>query len=642
MAKKKRQPPKKGPKLSKPKKGPAEDSPPFLDPLVLRAFMESVMSKMPDAEPRDDSPLGRAQELVSKAFEESSLGRRKQLANQALRLSPDCADAYALLAQSAKTRKEGLTLWEQAVAAGERALGPEYFEQARGEFWRVLETRPYMRAREGLAHALWLAGRHQEAVDHLQNMLRLNPGDNQGLRYTLGSWLLSLDRDDELANLLDQFSDEDSAAWSYAKTLLSFRKEGDSPQSRQRLKQARRSNKYVPLYLLGDEPIPMTPPDYYGRGDESEAILYAADSLSAWRSTPGAVTWLRSRVKTAKKRKTSSAIENADGPLPLIKERLKRVEQEFDVWQADVRPVATWIETAAGERVRPWLVMIVSQTTSFVLGSSMFETKPDADHVWDIVAKAIEVPSIENPHRPSSLEIGRDPLWAELSPHFDQLGISVDSPESLETFDTLLEDLTKHLSEGEPPGMLDMPGVSPEAVGQFFDAAASFFGKGPWKLLGSEQAIRISCDRFESGPWYAVIMGQSGLTLGLALYEDIKLLQRMWSDDVSDEDNARRTVALTVTYDLIQDAPPLDIDAAEKYHWELAGPEAFPSFFRKERGLSTRPPLAWELGLMEACLRALPTFVARYRPDETTEHRFTLPTSTGELTLALRWVEEAE
>src|SRR5947209_27138 len=80
----------------------------------------------------------------------------------------------------------------------------------------------------GLAHALWTAGRREEAVGHLQDMLRLNPNDNQGVRYTLAGFLLFLDRDDDLARLLRQYPDEASAAWAYTKALLAFRQQGDT------------------------------------------------------------------------------------------------------------------------------------------------------------------------------------------------------------------------------------------------------------------------------------------------------------------------------------------------------------------------------------------------------------------------------
>src|SRR5258708_15671314 len=106
-----------------------------------------------------------------------------------------------------------------------------------------------MHARRGLAHALWIVGRRAEAVQHLQDMLRLNPEDNQGVRYTLAGFLLFLDRDAELTTLLEQYPEEGSAAWAYTKALLSFRQTGDNIKARQVLKQARKTNKHVPVHL---------------------------------------------------------------------------------------------------------------------------------------------------------------------------------------------------------------------------------------------------------------------------------------------------------------------------------------------------------------------------------------------------------
>jgi hypothetical protein len=135
-------------------------------------------------------------------------------------------------------------------------------------------------------------------------------------------------------------------------------------------------------------------------------------------------------------------------------------------------------------------------------------------------------------------------------------------------------------------------------------------------------------------------MGQSGLTLGVALYEDLDLLRRLWARDLSDEENARRTVALTVTFDPVQQIPMADLLAGREHGWEVAGPEAYPLVFRKEPGLSMRPPLAWELELLEGCLRAIPDFIAEHPPGDATPHRIGVPVTSGELPLVLSWVEE--
>ena len=131
--------------------------------------------------------------------------------------------------------------------------------------------------------------------------------------------------------------------------------------------------------------------------------------------------------------------------------------------------------------------------------------------------------------------------------------------------------------------------------------------------MGYEAAIKVECDKFQSGPWYAVLMGQSGLTMGLALYEDLKALRRCGRGTRHDEENARQTVGTSVTFGEEWEIPVADLEAAKKYGWRVARPDAYPEVFHKERGLSLRPPLAWELELMEGCLRAVPEFVNRRR-----------------------------
>ena len=95
-------------------------------------------------------------ELVYDAYEQSDPSKRISMAREALKIAPDCAQAYVLLAEDdAKTPQEALHYYEQGVAAGERAMEPGEFEELTGDFWEVIETRPYMRAREGLASTLW-------------------------------------------------------------------------------------------------------------------------------------------------------------------------------------------------------------------------------------------------------------------------------------------------------------------------------------------------------------------------------------------------------------------------------------------------------------------------------------------------------
>ena len=153
-------------------------------PLPDPPAMESVLAAIGRgaAHYAADEALLDAQGLMYEAFDVEG-AHRVALARQALAISPDCADAYLLLAEeTASSIEEACELLEQGVAAGERALGPEPFEEDVGYFWGLIETRPYMRARAALAETLWALGRREEAVEHQRELLRLNPNDNQGVR----------------------------------------------------------------------------------------------------------------------------------------------------------------------------------------------------------------------------------------------------------------------------------------------------------------------------------------------------------------------------------------------------------------------------------------------------------------------------
>jgi tetratricopeptide (TPR) repeat protein len=254
------------------------------------AFIQQLLATggLPDTVP--DTPLERAQEVIYEALEATGK-RRVTLARKALTISPDCADAYVLLAEATRDPKAAQALYEQGVEAGERALGPRPFTEDIGHFWGIIETRPYMRARRGLAEVLWVRGARQEAIGHATDLLRLNPGDNQGIRYLLANWLLAEGEDDALERLLKAYPDEASAQWAYTRALWTFRRNGAGAAATRALKAALRTNPHVPFYLFGLRELPEELPGYIGFGDESEAVAYVAEAITTWIDTAGALDW---------------------------------------------------------------------------------------------------------------------------------------------------------------------------------------------------------------------------------------------------------------------------------------------------------------------------------------------------------------
>ncbi len=247
---------------------------------------------------RARTAVDEAQEVMYEAWQAPTLEIGMDLALRALEISLDCADAYNFFAERvAESAEEALELYRYGVEAGKRALGETAFTDYAGRFWGILETRPYMRARSGLAEMLWKLGRHDEAIEHYWALLKLNPMDNQGIRYLLMPCLVELGRDQEARKLFKLYEKDCLAAWAYSRTLLDFREYGDSPAPDKSLKVAVSRNRYVPLYLLGRKKMPRSHPSHFSIGDANEAVDYVWDNKAAWEASPGALEWLAVKIE---------------------------------------------------------------------------------------------------------------------------------------------------------------------------------------------------------------------------------------------------------------------------------------------------------------------------------------------------------
>ena len=358
----------------------AETEEEFEIPLDRRA-MEGEMARMIGefSEGQLDPELQKAQALMYEAWEETDPEERIALARQALSISKDCADAYVLLAEEEAERvDEALSYYEAGVAAGERALGAAYFEENAGHFWGLLETRPYMRALEGKASRLWQLDRRGDALEIYQEMLRLNPGDNQGIRYLLADLLLETNREEALVELLAEYPEDWSAVWKYTQALLAYRQGGADERARQALLDAFEENLLVPDYLTGEKRVPNRLPDYIGFGDETEAATYAANHLNYWRKTPGAVEWLErlaAEEDLPKRRLKAGGLDIGDSVKVKTGVRDPDTGDDISGWQGRV------IEIEPGQAGTLVLIAWDSRTLA-EMPAEMIETSEDEGLEW--------------------------------------------------------------------------------------------------------------------------------------------------------------------------------------------------------------------------------------------------------------------
>ena len=262
----------------------------------MNAFLQKkCVGRMVTAPP--SNKLEEAQDLIYKAMDYQDYRVRERLARMALELSPDCADAWNLLAEDvAATEEEALEFYRKGIEAGARALGPE-LAAGRGHLWGNVKARPYMRARKGEADMLDELGRRAEAERTYYELLELNKNDNQGVRYVLLAFhaeKLEFDRMDALING-GGYPDDCAAEWVYSKALAAYAL--GKPGASLCLQAALAANPHVPDYLLTGKKPPLQDPDSVTVGGRDEAWMCAQVFRRAWEKTPGALPWLKAGQK---------------------------------------------------------------------------------------------------------------------------------------------------------------------------------------------------------------------------------------------------------------------------------------------------------------------------------------------------------
>lgn len=168
---------------------------------------------------------------------------------KSIEIDPTYADGYNHLANIAWRKGD----WKQAEVLYRKALGfaePEVKDIPKGEFWGILETRPYMRALHGLGLTAWKQGKLEQAISIFKQMLELNPNDNQGARYLMGPLYHQLGSLEEAAKWYEQNGDDPHNLYNYGLALI----------EQNRLEKAARvlifaifNNPYIAPMLLGEK-----------------------------------------------------------------------------------------------------------------------------------------------------------------------------------------------------------------------------------------------------------------------------------------------------------------------------------------------------------------------------------------------------
>ena len=239
------------------------------------------------------------------SYEEGNLDEAERAFRAVLAQMPDHLDALHHLAVVLSKRDladQALDLWEQAARIGHKAF-PQDFEPGKDLLeWGWLENRPFLRCLQGLALARYKEGQIEEALRLFQELLSLNPNDNQGVRAMSQEALFGLGRLEDALKLAEQYPNDVMSETMYGRALALF-KLGRQREATVALKEA---VKYLPLVrkelLETKHHLPRTArPDRVTCGGADEAYYYWEHWGRFWGKDPEALEWLRGITRRTNK-----------------------------------------------------------------------------------------------------------------------------------------------------------------------------------------------------------------------------------------------------------------------------------------------------------------------------------------------------
>ena len=203
---------------------------------------------------------------------------------------------------------EALKMYDTAILCA-RKLNPTWSDDRSDVLsWGDTENRPYLRALLFRAQCLKHTGKREEAIRQAKMIMRLNPGDNQGVRKLLCSWFLEAKDTEGCTNLLRKYETKGDACLAYTDVLLQYLrwKKDDVVENdvRRAFYTAIQTNPFVPDILgrvqgiedddaFSDDEDSGSNDGCYSPGGSDEAKMYAKDSRKLWKKYPDAISWMK-------------------------------------------------------------------------------------------------------------------------------------------------------------------------------------------------------------------------------------------------------------------------------------------------------------------------------------------------------------
>ncbi|MCC7464238.1 MAG: SEC-C domain-containing protein [Gammaproteobacteria bacterium] len=159
--------------------------------------------------------------------------------------------------------------------------------------WPVTEHRPVLRSLFRRAELEQARGNEAAALAQYERLLQLNPGDNHGVRFLLGTQYARRGDDAACVALAARYPEDSAPELRFNEALARYRL-GQARSATQVLQRAHRATPRIAAFLLparvrkpklSDQGVTLDGPD--------RAWLYRDAMRASWQAAPGALAWVR-------------------------------------------------------------------------------------------------------------------------------------------------------------------------------------------------------------------------------------------------------------------------------------------------------------------------------------------------------------
>lgn len=293
----------------------------------------------------------------------------------------------------------------------------------------------------------------------------------------------------------------------------------------------------------------------------------------------------------------------------LAAQRLRTVDDDFDaaalpqtdaVWQFDSYHNPIPISNSKEGVTRPWTIILLETAAGRVLGLELQTNKPTPEVLWDYMARVMQ----RDRRRPRRVEFSDGDAFNFQKPLLAKANVDCALRDELPELQRHIGSLISGLSDPHKCALADGRGIDADDMESFYQIAAQFYGRAPWKHVTGDVPIKVESDMRQDR--YVIVMGRSGMTLGLSVYQSWDDLMKLFRGQTSMD----QLSCISLTFDEEMIMAPQDLFMVENMGWPIATLEAYPAVMCLRPGGGIESPSKSDLQYLEALMRCLPEFIA--------------------------------